>query len=119
MLPASVVLNRKQEKQSHQYNRGYFKNPEATEKLFWKDGYLYTGDLGYFDDDGDLYIVARAKNMIKQGGRSLAPRELEEIVETVPRVRYLSARSGAATQRIGGAASIGFESARGILHAGC
>jgi acyl-CoA synthetase (AMP-forming)/AMP-acid ligase II len=71
--------------------RGYFKNPEATEKLFWRDGYLFTGDLGYFDDDHDLFIVARAKNVIKQGGRTLAPREVEEIVDAIPRIRYTAA----------------------------
>jgi acyl-CoA synthetase (AMP-forming)/AMP-acid ligase II len=71
--------------------RGYFKNPEATEKLFWRDGYLFSGDLGYFDQDGDLFIVARVKNVIKQGGRTLAPREIEEIVDAIPRIRYTAA----------------------------
>lgn len=71
--------------------RGYFKNPEATEKLFWREDYLYTGDMGYFDDEGDLFIAARKKNMIKQGGRSLAPREIEEIVDSIPRIRYSAA----------------------------
>jgi acyl-CoA synthetase (AMP-forming)/AMP-acid ligase II len=71
--------------------RGYFKNPEATEKLFWRDGYLFTGDLGYLDADGDLFIVARAKNVIKQGGRTLAPREVEEITDSVPRIRSAAA----------------------------
>jgi acyl-CoA synthetase (AMP-forming)/AMP-acid ligase II len=71
--------------------RGYFNNPEATEKLFWRDGYLFTGDLGYVDQDGDLFVVARVKNVIKQGGRSLAPREIEEIVEAVPRIRHAAA----------------------------
>ncbi len=71
--------------------RGYFKNPDATEKLFWQEGYLFTGDLGYLDADGDLYIVARAKNVIKQGGRTLAPREVEEITDSVPKIRSAAA----------------------------
>lgn len=67
---------------------GYFRNPEATENLFWGDGWVRTGDLAYFDADGDLFMVARRKNIIKHSGRTIAPREIEEIVDDLSGVRY-------------------------------
>ena len=72
-------------------SRGYFRNPEATAKLYWRHGYLRTGDLGYFDDDGDFFVVGRAKNVILHGGRNLAPQEVEEIVDRLDAVRACAA----------------------------
>jgi long-chain acyl-CoA synthetase len=56
-----------------------------------EDGYLLSGDLGYLDDDGYLYIVSRKKNIIKRSGETISPRELEEIVDDDPTVRYSAA----------------------------
>jgi len=53
-------------------SQGYFDNPEATQRLFINDGYLLSGDLGYIDEDGYLYIVSRKKNIIKRAGDHLA-----------------------------------------------
>jgi acyl-CoA synthetase (AMP-forming)/AMP-acid ligase II len=72
-------------------SRGYFRNPEETRRLFTEDGYIRSGDLGYLDEDGFLYIVSRKKNIIKRSGETLSPREIEEIVDQTPEVRYSAA----------------------------
>jgi acyl-CoA synthetase (AMP-forming)/AMP-acid ligase II len=71
--------------------RGYYNNPEATQRITLGDGYLLSGDLGYQDEDGYLYIVSRKKNIIKRSGETISPRELEEIVDGSPSVRYSAA----------------------------
>ena len=70
---------------------GYFKNPDETEKLFWKDGYLLSGDLGCLDEDGYLYIVARKENIIKRSGETISPQEIEEVVDAMSGVRFSAA----------------------------
>jgi len=80
---------------------GYYRNPEATEKLHYGDGYIRTGDLGYLDAEGDLFIVGRAKNIIIRAGRNLAPKEIEEAVEEDGRVR-LSAAVGMDSDQVEG-----------------
>jgi len=57
---------------------GYFENDEATKEVIDKDGYLLTGDLGYRDKDGFIYIVGRKKNLIVgSGGKNIYPEEIE------------------------------------------
>ncbi len=65
--------------------QGYYKNPEAT-RLSFRDGWFYTGDLGYFDEEGYLYIVGRKKDMIKSGGISIYPLEIEGVLYSHPEV---------------------------------
>lgn len=48
--------------------QGYFKNKEETEKTIDEEGWLHTGDIGYIDDDGDIFIVDRIKELIKYKG---------------------------------------------------
>uniref|UniRef100_H2YLH4 AMP-dependent synthetase/ligase domain-containing protein n=1 Tax=Ciona savignyi TaxID=51511 RepID=H2YLH4_CIOSA len=48
--------------------KGYYKNPEATKKMFDGDGWLKTGDIGYFDENGNIYITDRLKDVIKIAG---------------------------------------------------
>jgi len=74
--------------QSIANSRGYFNNPAATEQLFWQNGTIRSGDLGYLDEDGYLYIVGRKKNMIIHAGQSVYPQEVEEVVNAVEHVRY-------------------------------
>lgn len=58
---------------------GYYKNPEATAEVFTEDGYLHSGDLGHFDEDGYLYITGRCKNLILlDNGENVSAEMLEE-----------------------------------------
>jgi 4-coumarate--CoA ligase len=61
---------------------GYFKDPEKTAEAT-KDGWVYSGDIGYFDDDGFLFIVDRKKDMLKFNNFQVYPAELEKIINTV------------------------------------
>ena len=65
--------------------RGYLNRPEETAKAV-VDGWLHTGDVGRFDDDGYLVLVDRAKDMIIRGGENIYPREIEEVVHHLPQV---------------------------------
>jgi len=70
---------------------GYWNNPDATADLLTSDGSIRTGDLGYLDDDGNLFMVSRLKNIIIQAGRNIAPREVEESVEVFDFIRRAAA----------------------------
>jgi long-chain acyl-CoA synthetase len=60
---------------------GYYKEPEITNETFTSDGWLKTGDLGYFDKDGNLYIKGRIKNMIVgSSGENIYPEEIESVI---------------------------------------
>ena len=60
---------------------GYYKETEITKNAFTKDGWLKTGDLGYFDTDGNLFIRGRMKNMIVgSGGENIYPEEIESLI---------------------------------------
>ena len=64
---------------------GYWNNPEANAKSL-RDGWLWTGDLGFVDVDGFLTLKDRSKDMIISGGSNIYPRELEEVLLTHPMV---------------------------------
>jgi acyl-CoA synthetase (AMP-forming)/AMP-acid ligase II len=59
--------------------KGYWRNPEATAETI-VNGWLYTGDMGYMDDNGYLFIMDRSKDMIISGGENIYPREIEEVL---------------------------------------
>ncbi len=59
--------------------KGYWRNPEATKKAL-KNGWLHTGDMGYLDERGYLFIMDRSKDMIISGGENIYPREIEEVL---------------------------------------
>ena len=59
--------------------QGYYRNPTATEE-FLAGGWCHTGDIGYLDQEGYLHISGRKKNMVKSGGISVFPEEIEDIL---------------------------------------
>ncbi len=59
--------------------KGYFKQPEATAETL-RNGWLHTGDIGYLDDEGWLYVVDRKKDMIIRGGENIYPAEIEQVL---------------------------------------
>ena len=64
---------------------GYYKNPEATQEAFTKDGWLRTGDLGTIDDNGNIYIRGRSKTMIlSSSGQNIFPEEIENKLNNLP-----------------------------------
>jgi len=63
-----------------QVMRGYLHHPEATARMLDADGWLHSGDLGYADADGYLYVVDRLKELIKYKGFQVAPAELEAVL---------------------------------------
>jgi long-chain acyl-CoA synthetase len=65
---------------------GYYKQPELTAEAI-KDGWLHSGDMGYVDEDGYLYLVDRKKDMIISGGVNVYPRDIEEIIVQHPAVQ--------------------------------
>jgi acyl-CoA synthetase (AMP-forming)/AMP-acid ligase II len=65
--------------------KGYWQLPEETEEKL-KEGWLHTGDLGKFDEDGYLYLVDRKNNLIISGGKNIYPREVEDILYQHPMV---------------------------------
>lgn len=69
--------------------KGYWKNPEATEKTL-KNGGLHTGDVGYIDGQGYLFIMDRSKDMIITGGENVYPREVEEVLIKHPAIREVA-----------------------------
>jgi fatty-acyl-CoA synthase len=71
--------------QSPLASHGYYKNPEAT-NLSFRDGWFYTGDLGYFDEEGFLFVVGRKKDMVKSGGISIYPLEIESVIYSHPAI---------------------------------
>ena len=80
--------------------QGYYNKPEATRRVLSPDGWLRTGDLGFLDDEGYLYISGRLKDLILLGGENIVPADIEEIVDHVSGVRY-SAAVGIDSERTG------------------
>jgi long-chain acyl-CoA synthetase len=66
--------------------RGYWRNPDATGEALDPDGWFRTGDVGYLDDDGYLFLVDRMKDVILRGGYTVYPREVEDVLYEHPSV---------------------------------
>ena len=65
---------------------GYYKDPEATASVITADGWVRTGDVGYLDEDGFLFLVDRSKDMIVSGGENVFPGEIEDALSQHPAV---------------------------------
>ncbi|WP_350346147.1 long-chain-fatty-acid--CoA ligase [Heyndrickxia faecalis] len=68
-----------------QVMKGYLKNEEETRRVL-QNGWLYSGDLGYFDEAGFLYLVDRKKDMLIRGGENVYPVEVEEVLYEMPEI---------------------------------
>ena len=69
--------------------KGYWRNSEATAATLI-NGWLHTGDVGYLDEGGCLFIMDRSKDMIISGGENIYPREIEEVIFQHPAVREVA-----------------------------
>ena len=74
-----------------QVTAGYWQRPEETAAIFHPDGFLRTGDLGYVDAQGFVFLVDRKKDMILVSGFNVYPNEVEEVVASHPGVREVAA----------------------------
>ena len=66
--------------------RGYWRNPAATGEAIREGGWFVTGDMGYLDEDGYLFLVDRKKDVILRGGYSVYPREIEDVLAAHPAI---------------------------------
>jgi long-chain acyl-CoA synthetase len=78
--------------QGENTTEGYYKNPVETAKIL-KNGWLYTGDLGYWDGEGYLYLTGRKKNIIICDGINIYPEEIEKVLLTHPAIIEAIVRS--------------------------
>lgn len=68
---------------------GYYKRPDLTDEAI-RDGWMHSGDMGYIDEDGYLYLVDRKKDMIDSGGVKVYPRDIEDVAGRHPDVREVA-----------------------------
>ncbi len=69
---------------------GYWREEEATRRVLGDDGWLRTGDIGVVDDDGNLYLVDRRKDVVIVSGFNVFPAEVEAVIELLPAVREVA-----------------------------
>ncbi|MCP4577357.1 MAG: long-chain fatty acid--CoA ligase, partial [Deltaproteobacteria bacterium] len=65
---------------------GYWKDEEKTSKVLTPDGWLKTGDKGWIDDEGYIYLAGRADDLIIRGGENISPKEVEDVLYACPNV---------------------------------
>jgi acyl-CoA synthetase (AMP-forming)/AMP-acid ligase II len=91
---------------------GYLDAPDESRERV-RDGWLHTGDSGYLDSEGRLYVLGRRRGMLKRAGSVVAPRELEEAAQQVPEVRVAAAVGLGATHAGGDAITVVVEAKDG------
>ncbi len=67
--------------------KGYYKNPEETERVIDAGGWLHSGDLGVMDESGYVKVTGRIKDMIIRGGENIYPREIENFLFQMPQIK--------------------------------
>jgi acyl-CoA synthetase (AMP-forming)/AMP-acid ligase II len=67
--------------------KGYYRRRQATDEILDEEGWLFSGDMGYLDEEGYLHLVDRKKDMIKRGAEAIFPAEIERYLMTHPKVR--------------------------------
>ena len=82
-----------------QFTHGYLKRPEESAQLV-RDGWLYTGDIGYLDEDNYLFIVDRKKEMVIVGGYNVYPRQVDDMLFEHPKIKE-AATVGKSHDRLG------------------
>jgi fatty-acyl-CoA synthase len=70
--------------------KGYWNNPEATAAAIDPEGWFHTGDIGYFDEDGFLFIADRLKDMVITGGENVYPAEVESVLYDHPAIAEIA-----------------------------
>jgi len=78
---------------------GYWRRPDADERAL-RGGWYFTGDTGYFDRDGDLFVTGRVDDMIITGGENVSPGEIESVLSLHPNVAEVAV-AGLADERLG------------------
>ena len=67
---------------------GYYEDEEETKKAITEDGYFHSGDIGYVDDEGYVFVTGRSKNVIvTQNGKNIYPEEIEMLLDKVPEIK--------------------------------
>ncbi len=69
---------------------GYWKDEEKTAQVMTADGWLRTGDKGYFDEEGYLFLAGRADDLIIRGGENISPKEVEDVLYTHPKIEEVA-----------------------------
>ena len=85
--------------QSDEAFAGYWQRPDANEKSL-RDGWYFTGDTGYFDQDGELFVTGRVDDMIISGGENISPVEIESLLSLHPAVDEVAV-AGIKDERLG------------------
>ncbi|MEM3427689.1 MAG: class I adenylate-forming enzyme family protein, partial [Nitrososphaerales archaeon] len=69
---------------------GYYKNPEENRKAFTQDGFFRTGDLAMMDEEGNITITGRIRELIMRGGESISATEIENLISGHPKVAMVA-----------------------------
>lgn len=96
LFPASIKIDKPNEEgigeivvKGPMVFHGYDQMPEVNEEVF-QDGWFHTGDLGYLDEDGFLYVVDRRSDLIISGGENIYPSEIEQVILAYPEVKEVA-----------------------------